>query len=309
MTPALTIIIPSWDGWTYLSACLESVTAQLAAGDAVIVVDNGSADGTPAQLRRHFPGVECIGLARNRGVPVAWNIGAQAAATPLLLFLNQDLILLPGALAALRAAATEAGVGAVGCKILSFDSASVYHAGGAIDWPLGRGRHPGYGEPDSPALGRRACDYVSGAVLAVRRDLVLGLGGFDTQFSPGYYEDVDFCVRVRAAGLAALYIPEAVALHHESTSLGRNSERLYRTLHTNRLRFVLKHHGAAGVAWGDFLAAERALLAEPWNEAMAAAMAWIYDGVAVAELTPAGLAALVQRRGEAIWPQPRWPAA
>jgi len=86
-------------------------------------------------------------------------------------------------------------------------------------------------------------DYVTGAALALRRDILDTLGFFDEGFYPAYYEEVDFCFRVRGAGYAVRYVPGAVATHHEHAVVGEESDLYLRCFHRNRLRFVLKHRG------------------------------------------------------------------
>lgn len=295
-TLSATVLVITWNGEDYIGPCLNSIVTQLEAGDEVLIVDNGSIDATVPLIRTQFPQARLIVNPRNLGVAVAWNIGLAAATGDIIVFVNQDAELGTDALQVLRTALVDPQVGTVGGKIL-YPDGRIYHAGGVLSWPEGRGSHTGYQQADSAEFDRRKpVDYITGAVFAVRRATFERVGRFDERFSPAYFEDVDFNLRVRAQGMIALYEPRAVAIHHESTSLGRESEQLYTIWQRSRLRFVLKHYQQF-CQWADFLAAEAELLAQPWNPNMGRAMQRFYAGIAdLHTLTPAALEDLLERQ-------------
>ena len=269
------IIVVSWNGRQYLEPCLDAALAQMDSGDELIVVDNGSTDGSPALVRARYPDVRLIESEANQGFAGGANLGLEAARGEALFLLNQDVVLQGGALAAMSGALADPTVGVVGCKVL-YPDGTVQHAGGVIRWPRAVADHHGVDQPDD---GRwdvvQDVDYVTGAVWAFRRDVLETVGGLDLGFWPAYYEDTDYCFRARAAGLRVVYVPGAVAIHAESTALGKGSPAYLQAFHRGRLRFVLKHLPPERVV-SEFAAAERAWLTGPAPAAEQSVMTRVY---------------------------------
>jgi hypothetical protein len=170
-------------------------------------------------------------------------------------------------------------VGVAGCKALYADGETIQHAGGRIEWPVAMAEHYGSGERDAGQWDTpREVDYVTGAAMAFRRDVLeaVGRGPLDEGFWPGYYEDVDFCYRARAAGYEVWYIPGAVLVHEESPSLG-GTTRLSIVFHQGRLRFVLKHLPPESFV-RDFVPAERSTLLADAQGELALALRTAYLG-------------------------------
>lgn len=255
-------IIPVWNGEAHLTACLDALLVQAGVELEVIAVDNGSSDGSAALLRQRYPAVRLIESERNLGYAGGCNVGLRAAGGDVLLLLNQDTVVRPGWAATLYAALQDTSVGVVGCKLL-YNDGLVQHAGGILRWPRAEADHWGHCEADD---GRwdvpREPDYVSGAAWGMRRDTFERVGELDEGFWPAYYEDDDYCLRVRQAGLRVLYVPRAVAVHAESTSLGGRSAAYLEAFHRGRLRLVLKHLSPQQFL-DDFAPAEREWLAGP----------------------------------------------
>ncbi|CAG0995499.1 partial N-acetylglucosaminyl-diphospho-decaprenol L-rhamnosyltransferase, partial [Anaerolineae bacterium] len=206
----LSVIIPIWRGRAYIPACLESVTQQANVRVEIIAVDNASGDGAAEWIGEQYPHVHVIRNPVNLGFAGACNLGMRAAHGDLLLLLNQDTRMKPGCLLGIQQAFDNPDVGVVGCKIFYPDSQIIQHAGGRVDWPLGLTHHWGYREPDAEVWNvAKTVDYVTGAALAFRRDILTRVGMLDEGFWPGYFEDVDFCLRVRKAGYQVLYEPRA----------------------------------------------------------------------------------------------------
>lgn len=257
-TPALSAIVLCWNGAPFVSACLTSLLTQTLREIEIIVVDNASTDDTVTLVEHAYPQVTLIRNARNLGFAGGMNVGLEAARAPVVVLLNQDVILDPDCLDQIAAAfATEERVGAVGAKLYFPDRLTLQHAGGRLDQPLALGQHRGYGEIDVGQYDT-PCDveYVTGAVLGLRRAALDEVGRLDERFWPGYFEEVDLCRRLRAAGWRVLYWPPAVAVHRESASLGKNTDRYYAAYHRSRLRYQLKH--LAPAEWRAFVAAEAA---------------------------------------------------
>jgi GT2 family glycosyltransferase len=244
---------------------LDALVAQEPAGFEILAVDNASTDGSGDLITERYPGVQLIREESNLGFAGACNVGLRAAAGKVLVLLNQDTRVFEGWLDALARACREPAVGVAGCKALYPDGKTIQHAGGRLEWPLGMGSHEGCGEPDGDAWSvARPVDYVTGAAMAFRHQVWDELGPLDEGFWPGYYEDTDFCYRVRQAGYEVWYTPDACLIHDESTALGGSRE-LQVAFNRGRLRFVLKHLPPRRLL-AEFVPAERALVAAAQGE-------------------------------------------
>jgi len=235
------VIIPVWNGREYLPACLDALLAQDYPDFEVIVVDNASADGSADLVADKYPQVRLIRNHSNLGFAGGCNTGLRVATGEMMVLLNQDTVVQAGWLQALALCLQNPKVGVAGCKILYPDGETIQHAGGWIEWPLGLAHHYGYGERDNGQWDEpRQVEYVTGAAMAFRRSLLELVGLLDEDFWPGYFEDTDFCFRVRKAGYEVWYVPQAVLTHAETTSL-RDTTSVSCAYERGRLRFVLKH--------------------------------------------------------------------
>lgn len=229
------IVIPVWNKMELTIQCLTALARlpeQLQY--EVIVVDNGSSDGTGEFLRQLRGDVRVITNSENLGFAKACNQGAQAARGKYVVFLNNDTIPQQGWLSALVAEVdTHPEVGVVGSKLL-FADGTIQHAGVVFDRTYRAPYHiyrrlPG----DHPAVNqRREFQVVTGACMLIRRDLFQELGGFDEGYRNGF-EDVDLCLKAREKGHLVVYQPRSVVYHLESQTNGRktheqeNADRLF----------------------------------------------------------------------------------
>ncbi len=237
----VSVVIPVWNGRAFLGDCLDALLAQQGVPFEVIAVDDRSPDDSAVFIARHYPQVRLLRNEYNMGFAGACNVGMRAARGEILVLLNQDTVVRPGWLAAMVRAFEGERVGVVGCKILYPDGETIQHAGGWIEWPLGLAYHYGHHERDDGRWDEpRQVDFVTGASMAVRRAVLETIGMLDEGFWPGYYEDVDFCLRVQRAGYEVWYIPDAVLIHRESASRP-DSRRRWEAYHRGRLRLVLKY--------------------------------------------------------------------
>ena len=236
------VIVLAWNGVEYLEHCLDAVLSQDYADFEVIVVDNGSTDGSADLVAEHYPQVLLICNERNLGFAAGNNVGLRAATGDVLVLLNQDTVVQPGWLAALVSAFEDPTVGVAGCKILDLDGETIQHAGGYLLSPIAEGKHYGFGERDEGQYNQpREVEYLTGAALAVRRAVFEQVGDLDTQFFPGYYEDADLCVRVHQAGFKVLYWPAAVVHHYGSASFRQGLYNQLYLIFWNQIRFIFKH--------------------------------------------------------------------
>ncbi len=260
---SLALIVPTWNGAAYIRDCLSSVERQLQAGDTIIVVDNGSLDGTPDLVEHHFPRVQVLRQEFNRGYGGGANFGITQAPADAIVILNQDVVFREGCLVALRRRLEISGPAVIGCKLLYPDGRTLQHAGGIIRMPRAEPDHYGYRKLDTGDYAQVAeMDYVTGALFVIDRQVLRTIGGFDEGFFPAYYEEVDYCYRAREAGFPVIYEPEAVAIHYESQSYGQFSIPYTQAMSRGRLRFLLKHQSTAQFC-DEFVPAERRWLEEP----------------------------------------------
>jgi GT2 family glycosyltransferase len=212
-SPGTTVVIPNWNGRRWLSGCLRSILQQDLAPDEVIVVDNGSEDGSLELLRSEYPWVRVIPLEGNTGFAHAANRGIEAAGGELVALVNTDVVLAPDWLGRMRQAIlSDPRLASVACKMLDLhDHEQVYDAGdvlrrdGACEQRGRFARDNGSFDAAGEIFG--AC---AGAAL-YRRDAVTAIGGFDERYF-AYLEDVDLALRLRLAGWRCRYEP-VVAFH------------------------------------------------------------------------------------------------
>lgn len=271
------VIVLSWNGMDHLNDCLDAVYRQDFSAFELIVVDNGSSDGSADFVASHYPAARLLRLERNLGFAAGNNRGLRVASGEVLVLLNQDTVVHPGWLRALvEALASDPTRGIVGGKAL-YPDGRIQHAGGYID-VQGNGTHYGYRQQDDGQFEElREVDYVTGATLAISRAAFDAVGELDEGFAPAYCEDADWCYRVREAGFRVCYVPQAVLIHKEaSTAATADHDGMYH-YHRNRLRLVLKHWPAQTLV-DEFLPAERAWLEGlgEGGEQLVAAMHHVY---------------------------------
>lgn len=259
--PLISAVIVTYNSRDDIVACLDALLASDWPRLEIIVVDNASADGTANIVARSYRTVRLVHGQSNLGFGGGNNLGFAQSRGDIVVAVNPDVQLLPAALRAfVYAFGADSSLGVAGAKLLYPDGRTIQHAGGVVDYPLATTRHRGYGETDSGQCDQTCpVDFVTGAALALRRQALTALGGFDAAFRPVYYEDVDLCYRARAAGWGVVYHPAAVGLHRTSVSLDPSSETYFRFFHANRVRFVLKHCTTEQILTG-FLPAEAARL-------------------------------------------------
>ncbi|HWG42687.1 MAG TPA: glycosyltransferase family 2 protein [Gemmataceae bacterium] len=239
--PQLSILLVLYNRAELTLTCLQSLQSCLQETAAeIVLVDNASRDETSILLDR-IRGATIIRNRDNAGFPVAVNQAAEAAAGELLLLLNNDTEVLDDSVNdAVRFLADNPDVGAVGGRLILLDG--MLQEAGCTLWREGHVFQ--YGRGDSPTAAeyqfQRDVDYCSGAFLMTRRELFHKMGGLDPAFSPGYFEDVDYCVRLWRCGWRTVYLPEVAVRHYENASSAchKSLNHLYRR---NHVLFCHKH--------------------------------------------------------------------
>ncbi|MCC6437212.1 MAG: glycosyltransferase [Acidimicrobiales bacterium] len=222
--PTVSIVIPVFNRADMTERCLRAL-APTVEGVAVelVVVDNGSSDGSAELVERLWPGATIVRNAANQGFARGCNQGVAAARAERIVILNNDTEPRPGWLEALLGHLEDPSVGLVAPKLL-FPEGTLQHGGMWLveDRKLGlplNAVHRYYREPADTAAVNEVCDLqlVTGAVLAVRRSVFAEVGGFDEGYWNGC-EDVELCLAVGAVGYGVRYEPASVLVHHESAS-------------------------------------------------------------------------------------------
>ena len=243
--PQTSVIIPTWNGIEYIEDCLNSLLNQDYPDFEIIVVDNASSDGTPGWVAERFPTVTVIRNERNLGFAGGVNAGLRASKGDVLILFNQDACAQPGWVRDMVLGLTASpDVGIVGCKIYYWGAKTIWHAGVIFPDPRMQVIHRGDGETDHGQYEQPVdVDAVTGAAMAIRRDVVTEIGLLDEDFFV-YFEDIDFCLRAKEAGYRVVYLPQAVAQHRVATSLGSGSPQIFERYHRSRILFLLKHFDA-----------------------------------------------------------------
>jgi N-acetylglucosaminyl-diphospho-decaprenol L-rhamnosyltransferase len=249
--PRWAAVVVNYEAGPLLRACVESLLADTSAGPPeVVVVDNGSGDGSVAALRRALPAVRVVEPGRNVGYAAAANRGTAVTTAAVVAVCNPDLEVRPGTGAAVLARfAAEPDLAAVGPALRNPDgsrypSARAHPAlsdavGHAL---LGRVRPRNrftrrYRQLDVDWTRARDVDWLSGAMLFLRRSAVDSVGGWDERYFM-YVEDVDLCWRLGQLGWRISYDPAGEAIHVQGASTARRPYRMIVEHHRSVYRFA-----------------------------------------------------------------------
>ena len=275
-TPTVTVIVVNWNRRELLRAALGSLATQSWRDFEVIVVDNGSTDGSPAlvdEMAATFPvPLRLIRNAENRGFCAANNQGIDASKSRFLALLNNDAEADPGWLAALLdVIQSDDAVGMVASKILVYEDPTRIDKVGHLIYLDGQNRGRGTGQFDRGQFDRiDETLWPDGCAALYRRAMLEEIGSFDEDFF-AYADDAELGLRGRIAGWMCLYAPGAVVRHHRGATLGLSSGRRLTLIERNRVLLAVKLF--------------------PWN------LLWLNGAYFLARLA-AGLVAALRDRGE-----------
>jgi GT2 family glycosyltransferase len=245
------------------------------------VVDNGSTDGSADAVAERFPEVELIRVGVNLGFAAGNNVGIRRAlerGADWVLLLNNDATVEPGLVEALEAAAAaRPDAGVLACKVLFADSGRLWYAGASFDPLLGRSSHEGFGERDEPGeLGDTG--RATGAAMAVSRAAIEAAGLLDEELFL-YAEDLEWCLRIREAGFAIVFVPDARVRHRVSASAGGAGSPTTLYYETRNVLAVVERHrplprGLTGARRAAVVAPRVLLAARRPASAWAAVRGW-----------------------------------
>lgn len=264
---SISAIVPVWNGRDLLGRLLDTLDAQTQPAEELLVVDNGSSDGAPDLARSR--GARVIAMGRNAGFAAAVNRGIREARGEWIAVLNSDVELSPGYLAALQQTGGWFATGkilAAGSKD-QIDGAFDLVCRGGTAWRAGSGRR------DGPLWSeRRTIRSAPWTAALFRAELFQKIGLLEESFE-SYLEDVDFGLRCAGAGLSGEYVPEAVAWHRGSATLGRWHPETVRRIARNQVLLLARHYSrrqlcqcgwpivAAQLLWGGVAARHGGTLA------------------------------------------------
>jgi Predicted glycosyltransferases len=235
----LTVIIPNWNGREMLRVLLKQLASQTYPIEKVIVVDNGSSDGSAADAESL--GASVLRLAENRGFAAAVNLGLRECKTELVAILNNDVELQPGFLEQLVKGMPREHWFATG-RILNSEDPSLIDA--TFD-AVSRGGCPwrcGHGRPDGPIWRQPRAIRIPPLTATLLRTELFNRAGYLEEGFESYLEDVDFGLRSASMGYIGSYVPEAVAYHRGSATLGRWNAKTIRQIARNQVLLVAKHY-------------------------------------------------------------------
>jgi len=242
------VVVVNWNGKRQTLDCLESLRSLTYGNYRVIVVDNGSTDGSQEAIASGFPDARLIECGRNLGFTGGGNVGMRSALdddAEAVLLLNNDTVVAADLLQLLAGPLFSVPmVGAVNPKIYYYDDPKrIWSAGGVVDWRNGVTRQRRLNEIDDGQPEEQVeLDYGVGCALMARRDAIESVGLLDDAFF-AYYEEVEWCQRLRRRGYKIVYVPGAKVWHRVSTSLTDAPQTALYYFCRNRLLF-LKRSGA-----------------------------------------------------------------
>lgn len=295
MAERTAIIIPHRDGWEILDRCLASLARSGDRDCCVLLVDNGSTDGSPARAKAKYPEIEVIAAGGNLGFAGGCNLGIRSSAGDYAALLNNDTEVEPGWLDALvRPMDSDASIAAAQPKLRWLKERSTFDysggAGGLMDvygYPFCRGRLFQTLEKDEGQYDQSPPDifWASGSASIYRRSALEAAGLLDEDFFM-HMEEIDLCWRLRLAGYRVASVPGSVVYHLSGGSLPAGNYLKMYLNHRNSLLMLLKNYSLESLMriWPARLALEAMSLAKAlasgnwqWARAIVNAVCWVSE--------------------------------
>jgi GT2 family glycosyltransferase len=260
--PRVSVVIVNWNGKHHLGECLGSLRAQTFKDFEIILVDNGSQDGSREYVQENFHEVRLVELQKNCGFAGGNNAGIRVASGKYLALLNNDTKVDPAWLTNLlkEAEANPSPVGMWASKILSYDHPDIIDNVGLLMYPDGLGRGKGRLEVDGGQYDQTGeAFFPSGCAGLYRRSMLDEIGLFDEEFF-AYADDVDLGLRARLAGWHCIYVPSAKVYHKYSGSSSAHSPFKAFLVERNRIWVLLKYYPIEMILISPFVTLTRLLV-------------------------------------------------
>lgn len=238
------VLIVTWNRIADLRECLRSVMQSDYRGISVYVVDNASSDGTSVMVAQEFPTARLVCAKENLGFAAGNNLGLSLMlrdGVDAVLMLNDDTVVAEDAISALVAGGFhDPSVGVLASKVLFHsDPETIWSAGGAVDLRTGVAVQRLHGEQDDAQTDEPVeVQYAVGCAMLVKADVIRKVGLFDTDYYM-YYEEADWCRRIREAGYKVIYVPRSRVRHKVGVSRNTSNHVIY-YFARNRLLYMRK---------------------------------------------------------------------
>lgn len=237
----VSIIIPTWNGRKLLKNCLESLQKQTFKDFDILVVDNGSSDGTVEFVENDYPNIKLIIFKKNTGFAFAVNAGIKASKADYLILVNNDTKLDKRCVEYLvKAAEAQIQVGMVAAKMLNYHNPKLIDSVGDYIDEVGHANNIGLGENDGPKFDKPDEVFlVTGGGSLFKRQVFDRIGFFDEDYF-AYMEDVDLCFRAQLKGFKGWYEPKAVIYHIHKATSSKNKPFLEYLQFRNMMQTIIK---------------------------------------------------------------------
>jgi len=241
--PVLSVIVLNFNGRKYIERCLDSLLKTKYDKMEIIVVDNASTDGSKELIKRKYPRdrILLVENSRNLGFCAGNNIGIKKATGDLIILLNNDTVVNENWIKKILKEAESPEVGVIGCKVL-FPSGKIIQSWGCKERFLGYWEDIGAGYAVEEIKDRDGIevDYVSGAAIAIKREVIEKIGQLDPRFF-AYVEEVDLCYRAKKAGYK-IVISNAIVYHYGSAYWRNFPLKKFYLIYRNKILFIVKNY-------------------------------------------------------------------
>jgi GT2 family glycosyltransferase len=270
LKPRVHIIVLNWNSWSETSTCLSSLERLTYENKKVIVVDNGSTDDSASRIHERFPWAEVVFTGKNLGFPRGCNVGIRRVleeSADYVWLLNNDATADPGALDALvDKAESDSQIGAVGSAVYCMEEPTQLQAwgGGYVNFWIGRSRH--FLKP----VADEKVQYLIGASLLVSRRVLETVGLLDEGIFL-YWDDPEYCWRLRSAGWKLAVAGQSKIWHKGMSAYGKRNPRADAFFNASAARFFSRHSPTPSLSLcvGTSLRIAKRLIAGDWGRARA----------------------------------------
>jgi len=246
--PLISVIILNWNGKEFIKTCLDSVFKTKYPNYEVIVVDNGSTDGSVEFIKSKYSKVKLIRNRKNLGYAKGNNIGIKSSKGKYLVALSNDTKVDPNWLKELvRVAESDNSIGICASKQLYFDRPCIINSTGIVVFKDGTARNRGLGEKDEGRYDKIEEVFgAPGASTFFRREMLNKIGLFDSDYF-SYQEEFDLAWRARLCGWKCVYVPNALVYHRVGATSRRYPNIAAYYMHRNRLWTIVKNFSLSSI--------------------------------------------------------------